>query len=83
MTSTISRYGALTGPAAAVAFLGAFAASSASPPGVSSGGAATISFYRAHASGAHVSDALWTPRSQPARAVRRHAPQHARRRPGR
>jgi hypothetical protein len=59
MTATISRYGALTGPAAAVAFLGAFAASS-SPPAVSAGGAATISFYRTHAGGAHTSDILWT-----------------------
>jgi hypothetical protein len=58
MTSTLSRYGALTGPGAALCFLGAFAISSA-PPGVSEGGAATVAFYRAHGSRAHVSDALW------------------------
>jgi hypothetical protein len=58
MTSTLSRYGALTGPAAALAFLAAFASSS-TPPGVSAGGAATVAFYRAHSSGAHASDALW------------------------
>jgi hypothetical protein len=58
MTSTISRFGALTGPAAGVAFLAAFALSSA-PPGLSAGGAATIAYYRAHSSGARASDALW------------------------
>src|SRR4051794_18908047 len=58
MTSTRSRYLALTGPGAALAFLVAFASASV-PPGVAAGGSSTIRFYRDHASGAHVSDALW------------------------
>jgi hypothetical protein len=58
MTSTLSRYGALTGPAAAVVLIGAFALSSP-PPGVSAGGAATVTFYRAHGGSAHASDVLW------------------------
>jgi hypothetical protein len=58
MASTPSRYLALTGPGAAVAFLVAFASASV-PPGVSAGGSATIRFYQAHSTGAHASDAMW------------------------
>jgi hypothetical protein len=58
MTSPHTSKATLTGLAAGLFFLAAFPLSSP-PPTVSAGGAAAVTFYRAHGTTQHLSDACW------------------------